>query len=110
MPEALDPHTLELVQAIEKFMENPPRNLPEGVADSLKSVGQSLRGYGAGEEQSPGMKEAMQATDGTGESYKVAGTGKDLPSPGQREFDAAMEAARQAFAQGTNGAPAGQPG
>lgn len=110
MPEALDPHTLALVQAIEKFMENPPRDMPDGLGDQLKSVGQTLRGYGVGDDISPGMKDAAQATDGTGESYKVAATGKDVPSPGQQEFDAAMEAARQAFAQGTNGASAGQPG
>lgn len=107
MPEALEPHTLELVQAIEKFMENPPRNLPDGAVEQLTSLGQSLRGYGAGEEASPGMKEAGKATDGTGESYTVP-TGKDMPSPGQQEFDQAMEVARQAFAQGGN-APAGQP-
>lgn len=109
MPEPLDPHTLALVQAIEKFMENPPQDLPEGVSDQLTSLGLSLRGYGAGEDQSPGMKEAAQATDGTGESYKVP-TGKDRPSPGQQEFDQAMEAARAAFTQGTNGAPAGNAG
>lgn len=97
MPELPDPHTAKLVQAIESYMENPPRDMPEGLSDQLTSLGRSLRGYGVPEEYTPGQREAMKATNGTGESYQVAGTGDDQPSPGQVEFDKHMEAARQAF-------------
>ncbi len=98
MGQMLDPKTIKLVQAIENFMENPPRDMPEELSGQLKELGMGLRGYDdSGEDQSPGMREAMKATNGTGESYKVAATGDDLPSPGQREFDGAMEKARQSL-------------
>jgi hypothetical protein len=97
MAQLIDPQTSKLVQAIEQFMENPPQDLPQGLPEQLKELGTSLRGYGGEGDESPGMKEAMKATNGTGESYKLAGTGKDVPSPGQREFDKHMEAAREAF-------------
>ena len=99
MGQMLNPETMKLVQAIEAFMENPPRDMPDGLSEQLNELGQGLRGYDNQGEMSPGQKEAMKATNGTGESYKVAATGRDLPSPGQREFDSAMEKAREAFNQ-----------
>lgn len=98
------PEAKNLLDAIDSFMENPPRDLPDGVADQLSHSASGLRGYGPSGEDSPGMKEALSFTDGTGESYSKAATGKDRPSPGQLEhkkvmsektgFDGAMEAAR----------------
>jgi hypothetical protein len=90
-------------------MENPPRTLPDGVVDSLKTVSDSLKGYNQAN-QSPGEREVAQltgATDGTGVPYTKAAMREDQPSPGQREFEKAMEAAKaaaQAMAQ--NGDPA----
>jgi len=107
MGKMLDPHTSKLVQAIEEFMENPPRDMPEELVGQLKELGTGLRGYDGAGEESPGMREAASVTNGTGESYKVAATGDDRPSPGQREFDAAMETARQAFSEQTADTPAG---
>lgn len=99
MGQMLSAETAKLAQAIEQFMENPPRDMPDGLSDQLKELGQGLRGYDGAGEESPGTREAMKATTGTGESYKVAATGNDQPSPGQREFDSAMEKARDAFTQ-----------
>lgn len=99
MPEILDPQTAKLAQAIEAYMENPPRDMPEGLVEQLTELGRGLRGYGGEAEYTPGQKEAMKATDGTGESFAVAGTGNDQPSPGQVEFDKHMEKAREAFHQ-----------
>jgi hypothetical protein len=99
MPELPDPHTAKLVQAIESYMENPPQDMPEGLNEQLTSLGQSLRGYGGEGGYTPGQREAMKATNGTGESFAVAGTGDDQPSPGQQEFDKYMEKAREAFHQ-----------
>ena len=80
-------------------MENPPRDMPDGLVEQLTELGKGLRGYGGEAEYTPGQKEAMKATNGTGEPYQVAATGDDQPSPGQVEFDQAMEKAREAFHQ-----------
>jgi hypothetical protein len=80
-------------------MENPPQDMPDGLNEQLTSLGNSLRGYGGDAGYTPGQLEAMKATDGTGESYAVAGTGDDQPSPGQQEFDQYIEKARAAFHQ-----------
>lgn len=103
MPELPSPHVAEFLNALDKFMENPPRDLPDGFADNAKSLGQQLRGYGDGSELSPGQKEAAAAfTNGTGEHYSKAALGPDQPSPGQREFEAAVEKVREsAFGAGT---------
>ena len=97
MAELLDPQTSKLAQAIESYMENPPQDMPDGLSEQLTELGKGLRGYGNDGEYTPGQKEAMKATDGTGESFAVAATGDDQPSPGQVEFDQHMEKARQAF-------------
>lgn len=100
----LDPKTMKLVQAIEQFMENPPRDLPQGLPEQLTELGKGLRGYETGgEELSPGQREAVKAgmeppkTEGTGESYKKVALAEEEKSPGQREFENAMNAARDAF-------------
>lgn len=95
-----DPNTGKFLAALDAFMDNPPRDLPDGVADSLKEVGQSLKGYNI-ESKSPGEREVAQitgATDGTGVPYPMAARSEDKPSPGQREFQKVMEQAKQALA------------
>jgi hypothetical protein len=90
-------------------MENPPRNLPDGVTKSLKTVSDSLKGYDQAA-QSPGEREVAEltgATDGTGVPYAQAARREDQPSPGQKEFEKAMEAAKaaaQAMAHNGNNA------
>ena len=106
MGDMLDPQTMKLVQSIEKFMENPPRDMPESLSGQLKELGNGLRGYDSqGEEKSPVQIEAEKVTgvtQGTGNHYReVWVKGGDQPSPGQREFDQHMEAARQAFSEQT---------
>ena len=99
-----DPNTGKFLAALNSFMENPPRDLPDGVTDALKGVIDSLKGYDQAA-QSPGEREVAQltgATDGTGVAYPQAARHEDKPSPGQREFEKAMEAAKaaaQAMAQ-----------
>jgi hypothetical protein len=91
-----DPHTAKFLDALDAFMQNPPRDLPEGAADMLKQAGQNLRGYGDTQQQSPGEKEAQKFTDGTGAPYMHAAKHEDQPSPGQREFEKAMKEAQEA--------------
>lgn len=104
-----DPATGKFLAALNAFMENPPRNLPDGVADSLKGISDSLKGYDQAA-QSPGEREVAEitgATDGTGVPYTKAAMREDQPSPGQQEFEKAMEAAKaaaQAMAQSGNNA------
>lgn len=102
MANLLDPKTMKLVQAIDEFMENPPRDLPEGLPEQLKELGTGLRGYGDSDDLSPGQKEAAKVT---GESYEKVATSDR--SPGQREFDRAMEAAKEVFAGAAADNPAG---
>jgi hypothetical protein len=91
-----DPKTAKFLNALNEFVETSPNQLSDEVKASLLSVGQSLQGY-TQTEQSPGEKEAApHFTDGTGEHYSKAATGLDQPSPGQREFDNAMEQAKEA--------------
>lgn len=86
-----DPHTMKFLTALDEFMESQPAGLPEGATDNLKALGQHLRGY-SGQAETPGEAETQKAyTDGTGEHFKKAALGEDQPSPGQREFAAAME-------------------
>jgi hypothetical protein len=99
-----DVNTGKFLAALDAFMDNPPRDLPDGVVDSLKGVGQSLRGYNA-DSQSPGEREVAEltgATDGTGVPYPQAARSEDKPSPGQREFQKVMEQAKQAIASQGN--------
>lgn len=89
-----DPATGRFLAELNRFMENPPRNLPDGAADQIKSLGSALKGYGQAE-MSPGEKAAQQAaalgkqgiTDGTGQPYSMAAKNEDRPSPGQREYE-----------------------
>lgn len=108
MPSLPDPSTAKFLNALNDFMENPPRDLPDGATDQLKSVAESLRGY-ASPDASPGERAALQAngvTDGTGNHYSKAATGIDKPSPGQLEFQKALEQMNQAAAaMAANGTP-----
>jgi hypothetical protein len=101
-----DPHTAKFLDALDAFMENPPRNMPEGAADMLKQTGQTLRGYNDTGHQSPGELEAQKFTDGTGAPYSHAAKHEDVPSPGQREFERAVkevqDAARAMASQNTD--------
>lgn len=93
-----NPHTAKFLNAIDEFMESSPR-LPDGASEQLKELGQHLRGYNELGNESPGqkaVKQAAQPTDGTGAPYNQAATGQDLPSPGQREFEAAVSQMRDA--------------
>ena len=88
MPDAPNPETKQFLDALNAFMENPPRDLPEGATDTIKELAYSLKGYGA-QEQSPGQREAQEKSQGgsdTAVPYKDAAKGPDEPSPGQREY------------------------
>lgn len=93
-----DPATGRFLTELNRFMENPPRNLPDGAADQIKSLGAALKGYGGDTNLSPGEKAAQAAkalgqqgiTDGTGQPYSVAAKNEDMPSPGQREYERAV--------------------
>jgi len=107
MPNLPDPSTGKFLAAVNDFMENPPRDLPEGAADQLKAVANALQGYESADAQlSPGQKEAQKAgasikephTEGTGNHFRQAALGADQPSPGQREFQKAVEQMNQAAA------------
>lgn len=90
-----DPATGRFLSELNRFMENPPRNLPEGAAEQIKTLGAALKGYGAESALSPGEKAAKAAaalgqqgvTDGTGQPYTMAAKNEDRPSPGQREYE-----------------------
>lgn len=93
-----DVHTAKFLNALDEYMESQPR-LPDGASETLKELGQSLRGYHGEGQQSPGEKEvqaARQPTNGTGAPFQQAATGQDVPSPGQREFEAAVSQMRDA--------------
>lgn len=102
--EPRDVNTTKFLNALNDFMENPPRDLPDGTADTLKQVSDSLKGY-TQSESSPGEREVAElsgATDGTGVPYSKAAVREDAPSPGQREFQRVIKeakAAAQAMAQ-----------
>jgi hypothetical protein len=89
-----DPHTAKFLAALNEFVEKSPNRLSDEVTASLKSVGQELQGY-AQQSQSPGQKEAAKYTDGTGNPYGQAALGEDQPSPGQREWQGAIEGMRE---------------
>lgn len=93
------PEVRKFMQALEGFMENPPRDLPDGVVDTAKGLLHNLKGYdnNTPEEVSPGEKEAAKASGGSDEpvSYRDAARGEDEPSPGQKEFQRVQEAAQQ---------------
>jgi hypothetical protein len=107
MPNLPDPATGKFLAAVNDFMENPPRDLPEGAADQLKAITQALQGYESqSKELSPGQKQLLEVggkvvdnpTEGTGNHYSKAALGADQPSPGQREFQAAVEEMNKAAA------------
>ncbi len=101
MPDLPTPEVKALLEAIDTFGENPPRDLPEGTIEQLKGVGQQLRGYsGVTELDSPGEKEAKQfASSDSAVPYPKAATGPDQPSPGQRELAKIAEIAQSATKQ-----------
>ena len=79
----------KLAQAIESFEARLPRDLPDGVMESLSEVKEQLAGYEPDRGNSPGQRQAaeVQGTDGTGVSFRKAARGVDKPSPGQREAE-----------------------
>lgn len=92
MPTLPDQATARLLNALSAFSENPPRDLPDGVIESIQELGTNLSGYNGPDTASPGQKEALKVaagTDGTGEHFTKAAVGVDGPSPGQREHDQA---------------------
>jgi hypothetical protein len=98
------PEVQNFLQALAGFMENPPRDLPDGALDSIKELDHTLRGYTGGSAEAPsaGEREAIQAQVGKEVSpgmadYKNAATGADKPSPGQREYEAAIAEASKAL-------------
>lgn len=97
--EPRDVATGKFLNALNEFMENPPRNLPDGAVDSLKAISNSLKGYNDAS-VSPGEQEVAKAsgiTDGTGVPYSQAALDQDAPSPGQREYQNAIEKAKDVF-------------
>lgn len=78
-----------LRQALQAFSDNPPRDLPDGVAEKIAEVQSALSTHGPSNELSAGTREAAHAagvTDATGTAdYKHAARGVDKPSPGQQE-------------------------
>jgi hypothetical protein len=98
MPNLPDPATGKFLAALNDFMENPPRDLPETAVGQLKEVATALKGYDTAE-ISPGQKQALEAggtTEGTGNHYSKAALGEDKPSPGQMEFEKAVAQMREA--------------
>lgn len=94
-----DPSTAKFLNALNDFMENPPRDLPDGTVDGLKQIANGLKGYG-GESVSPGERELAQVagvTDGTGVAYSQAAKGQDQASPGQREYEKAIARVKDAM-------------
>lgn len=106
MPNLPDPATGKFLAALNDFMENPPRDLPDTAVGQLKEVATALKGHTVGE-VSPGQKQALEAggiTEATGNHYSKAALGEDKPSPGQQEFEKAVEQMREAAsAMATNG-------
>jgi hypothetical protein len=98
MPNLPDQATGKFLAALNDFMENPPRDLPEAAVGQLKEVATALKGHTVGE-MSPGQKQALEAggiTEATGNHYSKAALGEDKPSPGQMEFEKAVEQMRSA--------------
>lgn len=98
MPPLPSPETREFLNALEGFLENPPRDLPEGAMDTMNQLHSSLKGYTGPGELSPGEQEAMKAGKGVEKlqgsdiavPYDKAALGADQPSPGQKEFQQAV--------------------
>lgn len=89
MPELPSPEVKALIEAIDTFGGSNPRDLPDGLLDELKNVGQKLRGYGGDEIYSPGERDVASkqgASSDVAVDISKAATGHDSPSPGQREF------------------------
>jgi hypothetical protein len=96
--EPRDVATTKFLNAVNEFMDNPPRDLPEGTADTLKEITNSLKGY-TESSMSPGEKEVAEltnTTDGTGTPYSKAAVKEDAPSPGQQEFERVIKEAKAA--------------
>ena len=96
--EPRDVATTKFLNALNDFMDNPPRDLPDGTADSLKQVSDALKGY-TENSVSPGEREVAEltnTTDGTGTPYSRAAVKEDAPSPGQQEFERVIKEAQAA--------------
>ena len=91
MPILRDQSTARLLNALQAFSENPPRDLPDGVVESIKDLSTNLAGYNGPDTASPGQREAAKVagTDGTGEHFSKAARGVDGPSPGQIQYQRA---------------------
>lgn len=98
MPDLPSPEVKALIEAIDTFGEQRPRDLPDGVDEKVKALGQELRGYTGGEVLSPGEKEAkLKEVPGSDEAvpHPKAAIGPDGPSPGQREYEEAAQKAQE---------------
>lgn len=98
MPQPIE--VTRLAQAIEQFRGRAPRDLPDGVLDSINDIYSQLTDTYPDMGESPGKQAAKSAglapgTDGTGEHYSKAAQGPDGPSPGQREVQQIAEAAEK---------------
>jgi hypothetical protein len=78
----MDSVTARLLQAIEGFMEQPPRGVPQEVLEGLNNLSEGLRGGPEGDE-SPGQQ-AVRDVGAEPESRKQAFGDDDSLSPGQR--------------------------
>lgn len=97
------PDLRKFLDSLEGFLQNPPRDLPEGAVQTMTDLRGTLKGYTAAEEPSPGEKELVKAA-GSDEPvpYTHAAKGEDGPSPGQQEYAKVQEAA-QALANAAGG-------
>lgn len=86
MPPLPSPELRSFLNSLEGFMQQMPRDLPDGTGDTIKELHQSLKGYTGTEDASPGEKEAQKVKGSdVAVPYGQAATGPDPPSPGQRE-------------------------
>ena len=97
------PEVKQFLEALEGFLENPPRDLPEGAVDTMTNLSKSLRGYSGPQELSPGEREVYEQqgkpSSDLGESFKTAARGPDKAtegqSPGQQEATRLAEQAKE---------------
>jgi hypothetical protein len=88
-----------LLQAVEHFKARTRgAELPKGAEDAITGIEKAFSQPMPGRD-SPGEKEALKASTGTGAALRDAAKGPDTPSPGQREAAAISEQIEQAAAQ-----------
>lgn len=78
----------KLIQAAEHFKARTrgaalPDGLDKALDGLLKAAGQPMP-----DRDTPGSREALKLTQGTGNGLKASAKGADAPSPGQREAQA----------------------